>query len=153
MSLDRDLQLELPASHESVRVARRLVGFLARTSGVPRAQVDELRLVVSELLGNAVDHGGGGGAMFDRDAVCVMGLRLAVSATSWTLEVSDCGRGKLEELQAHIGNELPDLEDERGRGFFLLEQMLDSLTVCASAHGGGFTFTAIRGFVSAETAS
>jgi anti-sigma regulatory factor (Ser/Thr protein kinase) len=40
--------------------------------------------------------------------------------------------------------ELPDLDDDRGRGFFLLAGMLDSLTVARSEDGRGLVFRAVR---------
>ncbi len=39
---------------------------------------------------------------------------------------------------------LSDLEDERGRGFFLLAQSVDVLTVEQSPAGDGLTFRAER---------
>jgi anti-sigma regulatory factor (Ser/Thr protein kinase) len=61
------------------------------------------------------------------------------------LEVSDRGGGDPEELRAFLDPDgLPDLEDERGRGFFLLASSVDSLTVEANPEGDGLTFKAER---------
>ena len=51
----------------------------------------------------------------------------------------------LDELRPFLDPEgLPDLEDERGRGFFLLAQSVESLTVEQSPTGDGLTFRAER---------
>ena len=42
------------------------------------------------------------------------------------------------------GDRIPDLEDERGRGFFLLAQMVDVLAVERSDDGLGLSFRAVR---------
>ena len=42
---------------------------------------------------------------------------------------------------------LPDLEDERGRGFFLLMQMVDELRVDRTADGSGLLFIAVKSYV------
>lgn len=142
----RRLVLELPASHQSVRVGRNLCVRFARMGGVPSEELDHLRLVVSELLANAVDHGAGASAMRDRDAKVRMGLAFEVEEARWVLEVHDQGGGTVEEVQPFLGNDLPDLESERGRGFFLLEQMLDTLEARTSPDGSGLTFAATRSF-------
>ena len=40
---------------------------------------------------------------------------------------------------------IPDLEDERGRGFFLLAQMVDELDVMISVDGLGLALEARKG--------
>ncbi|MEX1025665.1 MAG: ATP-binding protein [Planctomycetota bacterium] len=141
--------LELPASHASVRVARNLVARFARMSGVPEGDVDSMRLVASELLANAVDHVpgvGSGGAREDAQASGRMGLALEIQADVWSLEVHDQGGGAADDIRALLGQELPDFENERGRGFFLLEQMLDVLEVRTSPDGRGLTLAARKSF-------
>ena len=43
-------------------------------------------------------------------------------------------------------DEFPDLDEDRGRGFFLLKQMVDTLRVEKSSDGLGLEFTAVRSF-------
>ena len=42
--------------------------------------------------------------------------------------------------------ELPDLEDERGRGFYLMGQMVDRIEVGRSEDGHGLRITATRDY-------
>ena len=141
------VQLELPAVHAAVRVARQVVRTFARMDGMPDREVDTLVLVTSELLGNAVDHGGGNSAMHEEelDGGVSMRLGLVVSGTRWTLEVTDEGGGDPEEIQALFEPDgMPDLEDERGRGFYLMAQLVDRMQVGRSEAGNGLVITATR---------
>ena len=140
------LTFELPAAHGGVRVARSQVRRLARMFGMPDGEIDNLVLVVSELLANGIDHGAGEPAhdVDDTDEELTMGFE--IDPDGWCLRVSDRAGGDPDDVRALIGegDELPDLEDERGRGFFLMRQMVDELTVERSADGRGLTFTARR---------
>ena len=114
---------------------------------MPEGEDGTLQLVTSELLTNAIDHGGGGGARDFKDLKVDVRLqaRLSVDSGGWVLEVTDKGGGDPEELRPFLEPDgLPDLEDERGRGFFLLAQSVESLTVEASPAGDGLTFRAER---------
>ena len=143
----RELTLVVPATHAAARVARKTVTDFARLDGLPSEQVEHLALVVAELLGNAVDHGGGGSAMeledLERDVIMRRGLELG--ADRWVISVDDQGGGDPEELSGYLapGAEIP-LEDERGRGFFLMREMVDELSVEASADGLGIRVRAVK---------
>jgi len=52
------LELQLPHTTESVRRARRTIAAFLDLSDVPRPVVDDLLLLVSELVTNAVIHAG-----------------------------------------------------------------------------------------------
>lgn len=134
----RSLSLELPCVHRAVRVGRRVAQAFARTDDMADSDIEKLMLVVSELLANAVDHGGGGAAMTEEDLVgdVRMKLRLVFRETGWELEVEDQGGGDLAEAAALIESaNVMDLEDERGRGLFLVSEMVDSFDVRVGAEG------------------
>lgn len=139
------LKLDLPAAHSAGRMARQVVGKFALEHGMLEDEVGTLELVTSELLSNAVDHGGGGSAMEESDIVgdVRMQLHLIAGPGGWELRVADQGGGDPEEMAPFLdSNAIPDLEDERGRGFFLLVQMVDDITVDRSSDGKGLEFTA-----------
>ena len=143
-----ELRLDLPAAHSAERMARAVLRRFALGEGVKAEEIETLEFVASELLSNAVDHGGGERAMeeSDRPGDVRMSVVLAVSAGGWTLEVGDQGGGDPRDVEGLLpGDKPPDLEDERGRGFFLLAGMLDSLTVAKSEDGRGLVFRAVRG--------
>ena len=147
MSDGQILSLELSATHESVRVARHMIRHFSRMRGVGDHERDNLVLVASELLANAVDHGAGEVLMEDRQNVdgVTMSLSLEIASGSWTLLVSDQCGGDAKKLQSALDeSSLPDLEDDRGRGLFLLRSSVDQLVVSESEDGQGLTVKAIR---------
>jgi len=136
-----------PASHDQGILCRRLLESHGREVGLPEGEGSVLQLVTSELLTNAIDHGGGGGARDFKDLSTDVRIkaRLTIQSSGWALEVTDRGGGDPDELRPFLDPDgLPDLEDERGRGFFLLAQSVDSLTVDQSPGGDGLTFRAER---------
>ena len=140
-----ELSLDLPAAHRGVRVARNVVRRFARMQGVHDDEVDYLALVVSELLANVIDHGGGGAALNEEDLEGDVRMRMVftVDGGGWILAVTDQGGGDAEALQAMFAPDgLPDLEDDRGRGLYLLAQMVDEMNVEPNADGDGLTFVA-----------
>ena len=141
-----EIELDLPAAHSAERLARAVLRQFARREGVAKAEIDTLEFVASELLSNAVDHGGGGAAMEESDLTrdARMSLALRVERGGWEMRVGDQGGGDPRDVAALIAEEDPDPEDERGRGFFLLRQMLAVLRVEKSADGKGLTFVAVR---------
>ena len=144
-----ELSLELPAAHRGVRIARNVVRRFARLSGLSHQDTDSLLLVTSELLGNSIDHGGGEAAMSEEDMAgdVRMRMNLELARGRWVLRVTDQGGGDpadVERLLAPDG--MPDLEDERGRGFFLMAQMVDRMEVERSADGRGLTIIATKGY-------
>lgn len=144
-----ELRLDLPAAHSAERMARGVLRKFARREGVPPTEIDTLEFVAGELLTNAVDHGGGERALREEDlrSRVRMSLVLVVQPGGWTLRVGDQGGGDPEALRARLGGgDEPDLDDDRGRGFFLLAQMVDTLDVVTSADGKGVEFVAVRSY-------
>jgi anti-sigma regulatory factor (Ser/Thr protein kinase) len=144
-----ELKLELPAAHSAERMARAVLREFAKKKRMPAKEIDTLMIVASELLSNAVDHGGGESAReeSDRTSDVRMSLALVVRPDGWTMRVGDQGGGDPAEMEARIASSAePDLEDERGRGFFMLAQMLDKLDVARTTDGRGLEFTAVRSY-------
>jgi len=141
----QEMTLELPAVHAAARLARHLIRPFAKSVGITGSELDHLVLVASELIGNAVDHGGGQAALDPGHHAMRMILSLEASREGWILAVSDQGGGEPEALRELIEPKgLPDLEDERGRGFFLIQEMVDRITVERSADGTGLRLVAER---------
>lgn len=145
--IQRELDLRLPAAHSGVRVARHMIRTFARSNGVAGRDLDGLLLVAEELLTNAVDHGGGRSAANENelDAPVTVSLKLTISRGSWEIRVADQGGGDPIALAKVLHpDHVPDLEDERGRGFFLLSRMVEELRVAKSDDGKGIAVTAVH---------
>jgi anti-sigma regulatory factor (Ser/Thr protein kinase) len=141
------LDMLLPAAHSAVRMARQVARKFAREAGVRGESLETMVLVVSELLANAVDHGGGKAAIEAQDLTVpvTMHLWLEASRAGWTVRVSDQGGADPAELRRHLViNDVPDLDDERGRGFFLMLSMVDDLSIDRSDDGKGIKITASK---------
>lgn len=142
-----ELALDLPAAHRGVRVARHVVRHFARLEGVKDGEIEQLVFIVSELLANAVDHGAGPPAMTERELEGDprMRLTLVIGVQEWRLAVSDEGGGDPARVrQALRSAQLPDIEDERGRGLYMMRQMVDSMEVDQSADSRGLIFRISR---------
>ena len=143
-----ELRLDLPAAHSASRMARQMLRQFALREGVPEREVETLEFVAGELLDNAVDHGGGEAAMDEEDLSqdVRMTLVVGISGGSWQLEVGDQGGAQPDDVRRLLApaDGMPDLEDERGRGFFLLKQMVDGIEVDRSGDGLGLVFRAHR---------
>lgn len=141
-----ELRLNLPAAHSAGRMARQMLRQFALREGVPEGEVDTLEFVAGELLDNAVDHGGGNAAMEESDLEedVRMTLFLGVGHQSWVLRVGDEGGGSPEDVRPLLEplDGFPDLENERGRGFFLLGQMCDVIHVNETEDGRGLVIHA-----------
>lgn len=141
----QELRLDLPCAHSASRMGRQVLRRFAERRGLPHDELATLEFVTSELLSNAVDHGGGEAAMDEEDLAgdARMQLAFVLRDGAWELSVSDAGGGDPEDLRPFLASdELPDLEDERGRGFYLMARMVEELTVDRSADGRGLVFVA-----------
>ena len=148
---DGVIGVAFPASHDQGVLCRRLLEGHAREEGIPEDEGSVISLVTSELLTNAIDHGGGGGARTFQDLSSKVKVRVEfkVTASGWELKVSDRGGGDPEVLRPFLDPDaIPDLEDERGRGFFLLAQSVQSLSVDLNEEGDGLIFCAGRRYES-----
>ncbi len=103
-----------------IPATRRTVAQYARTCGLSEEQVEALTLAASELATNSIRYGGGSGtvAMWVQDGAAVV-------------EFSDAGH-VTDPLSGH---RFPSLEEEAGRGLFLVHQLCDLVQVRSSPAG------------------
>jgi anti-sigma regulatory factor (Ser/Thr protein kinase) len=148
-----ELRLDLPATHAHGRMGRRIARQFAESEGLPAGECDTLEFVVGELLDNAVDHGGGGAAreLEDLAGDVRMGLVVSVLGNRWSVRIDDQGGGDPAEVAPLLDprDGIPDLDDDRGRGLFLLAQLVDELQVGRSEDGLGLAFVATRHYEAA----
>jgi anti-sigma regulatory factor (Ser/Thr protein kinase) len=103
-----------------VPATRRTVAQYARTVGLPEDQVEVLELAASELAMNSIRHGGGTGT-----------VAMWTSPDAVIVEFSDSG---------HVSDPLtgrfaPSVDQEGGRGVYLVNQLCDLVQLRSSARG------------------
>lgn len=112
-----------------IPATRRTVAQYARRSGLPDDKVEILQLAASELATNSIRHGGGAGTV-----------------TMWTtpsaaiVEFRDTGR----LTDPLTGRLMPSLEQEGGRGVFLVNQLCDLVQLRSSTSGTSIRVTTWR---------
>jgi anti-sigma regulatory factor (Ser/Thr protein kinase) len=107
------LVTDLPGGALAAPTARRVVKSLA--PAMSKDCLDDARLVVSELVNNSVEHGGGGPGGV---------VRLAIDLSDGIVKVvvSDSGPGFVPPACLAFGD---DLEATSGRGLRILEALAD----------------------------
>ncbi|WP_053055583.1 ATP-binding protein [Streptomyces malaysiense] len=106
-----DASFDLPARPSSVGAARRAAGDLLTVWGVPEGVRDDVVLVVSELVTNALVHAGG----------TRIGCRLRRTAERIRVEVADETTGDAGSVL--LVSRRPGAEDQHGRGLLLVESL------------------------------
>jgi anti-sigma regulatory factor (Ser/Thr protein kinase) len=112
--------LELEFGAADLCLLRQLVASQGAGSGMPDRLVDDLVLAVHEVAANSVDHGGGGGR-----------LRVWRDADALVCEIRD--RGRIED--AMVGRRTPGVNQRRGRGLWLANQLCDLVQIRSVADG------------------
>ncbi|MGD9496638.1 MAG: ATP-binding protein [Armatimonadota bacterium] len=125
------VQLVLPGWAEYLQVVRLATGGVAARAGLSVDEIEDLKVAVGEACTNVIDHA------FDSDtdpADRRITLRMTVRNNEMTVEVEDEGKGfDPAELARERRN---GVEGEGGLGFWLMEELTDSLRV-ESAPGSG----------------
>lgn len=117
--------LETTATRTDLVRVRQLAENHARQAGLPADRVHDVALVVTELLTNSVDHGGGSGI-----------VRLWTTPGHFVCEVRD--RGTFADPLA--GRHPAPTHQERGRGLLLVNHLADLVRV--HTHTDGTTLRA-----------
>jgi len=114
-----------PATTESVALARGLLDRIAVDLGLRDEDREDLRLAFSEACANAVLHGSPRGVQSRFHVCCELRDRALI------IEVRDEGRG----FECQIPSPPPAGYVERGRGLFLMQQMVDQVEFDRQPHG------------------
>lgn len=117
-------RLALDGSPEPVRALRGLVSSFLRDRGVPEEIVRAVTLAFAEALDNAVEHGGSAHGQLE--------VWLRYTQRFVAVSLLDQGSDRVP-----LGRPVtPDASAERGRGFQLMNRMMDSVRVRAYPGGG-----------------
>jgi anti-sigma regulatory factor (Ser/Thr protein kinase) len=104
-----------------VQHVRHRVSLLADAAGLARAQVDELNVAVTEVVTNALRHGGPPRRLW-----------AYTSDDAFVCQVQDGGGGLTDPLAGYI---VPDLAGTSGRGLWLAHQLCDVVEAATDEAG------------------
>lgn len=107
----------------SARAARRYVTDLLRLDGAPAAVISDYSLVVSELVTNVIEHGGG--------ARLEIALDLA-DPEWWRLEVVGAAPIAPKQLSAPETWSVAAANAVSGRGLGIVRQLMDDVVISAA---------------------
>jgi anti-sigma regulatory factor (Ser/Thr protein kinase) len=120
----------MPATACSIRIASTPAAPAAARAAlrwlqphVEAGRYESLRIAVTELVANAVEHGGNGA-----DDVVEVAIRL--DERSARVDVTDAGRRFTPPLPVPA----PPLDSPRGRGLMLVERLTDRFGVAGPSH-------------------
>lgn len=112
-----------------IPATRRTVAQFARRTGLPEEKVEILELAASELATNSVCHGPGSGT-----------VAMWATPSAAVVEFSDLGH----LADPLTGRRLPPVDQEGGRGVFLVNQLCDLVQVRSTEHGTTVRLTTWR---------
>lgn len=121
--------LELATIAENVGVARLVAAMLAAQADFTVAEVDEVKLAVSEAVTNAIVHG------YGSDPGHTVHLEVSITGGALEIAVVDRGRG-IENVTLAMQPAVSSDPDRMGLGFCFMESHMDTLQV-ESAPGRG----------------
>ena len=111
---------ELVVARGTLSAVRALVARHGAQAGLGANQIDDLRLALTEVAANSMDHGAGHGV-----------LRAWREPHALVFEIRD--RGEITNLLA--GRTTPSPEQARGRGLWLVNQLCDLLQIRSTERG------------------
>jgi anti-sigma regulatory factor (Ser/Thr protein kinase) len=125
------VSLSFAANLRYVRPIRHFVSALCALAKYPEDETESIALVTTEILNNSIEHGAKG----PDDEI---GMTMTVTSDRFRCEVVDPGKGGDAFARAAIARaaRMPDLEEPRGRGLFLIKSYMDEMTVTWDAKTG-----------------
>lgn len=125
------IKLSFLSIAENVSIARMLVAALAAHADLTLAELDEIKVAVSEAVSNAIIHG------YENDPGQTVEVIAEISANKLTVEVKDEGVG-IENIEQAMEPNYSATEDRMGLGFSFMKSFMDQVEVI-SAPGKGTT--------------
>jgi len=116
--------LSFSANMRFVRPVRHFIGALCTLAEYAEEEADSIALVATEILNNSIEHG----CNCENDQVEVS---LLVTRSVFRFEVVDAGKGgsRFADAAAERAMHMPDLDEPRGRGLYLIHNFMDELDV------------------------
>jgi anti-sigma regulatory factor (Ser/Thr protein kinase) len=122
---DVDASLALPASLDSLGVARSTLERALRDTGWDLASASPVMLAAGEAVANAIVHGSAPGA----------GVRVGLEVTPERARVRVVDEGRDGAVVPACPPELPDDTSLSGRGLYIMRAVADVCSVRTGGHG------------------
>jgi len=119
-----DWFIRIPNRLNLMRSVRALLASTCEIHGVDEDATQEILLAVSEIVNNSIEHVKGRG----EDGYHEVDFRFGIGAGSAVGTVLDEGTGGIVQKDFE-GTATPSLENDRGRGLFLIRAYVDELEV------------------------
>jgi anti-sigma regulatory factor (Ser/Thr protein kinase) len=123
--------LSFSANMRFVRPVRHFISALCALANYDEDETESIALVATEILNNSIEHGANGP---DEE----IDVSLVVTSQQFRFEVIDPGRGGQVFADGALAraSEMPDLEQPRGRGLFLIKNYMDEFQISYDARQG-----------------
>jgi len=119
-----DWFLRIPNRLELMKPIRDLVGATCEYHGVEEEARQEILLAVSEIVNNAIEHVQGKGDEGYHEVDLYFGIRDGLVVA----RIVDEGEGGISQSDFD-GAARPELDNDRGRGLFLIKAYVDEISV------------------------
>ncbi|NLY75436.1 MAG: anti-sigma F factor [Firmicutes bacterium] len=126
--VDNYLKFEFPSLPQNVGIARTMTAAFAAQLEFNLAEIEEIRVAVSEAVSNCVIHGYPG-------KVGIVQLELAVIKDSLVITIRDFGKGIADINQAKQATFSTDPE-RMGLGLVFMESFMDQLKIISKPDEG-----------------
>ena len=130
----RTVEISIPSELGYEKIAMEAAVAVARQIGFSSDRIEDLRTAVSEACLNAIEHGN---RLDDSTRVVVV---LMVQPSSLEVYVADTGKQPIPARQPQPGR----LEDNRGWGMFLIQNLMDQVQVQSEPKVGNLIRMVIR---------
>jgi serine/threonine-protein kinase RsbW len=118
---EEKFEIHVPSTLGSEKVAMEKTAEIAREMGFSEDRIQDLKTAVAEACLNAIEHGHQG----DEDVT--VGVTLKIDESRLEVAVQDKGRGPGDIPKPDIKSKVEGLDDTRGWGVFLIEQLMDEV--------------------------
>lgn len=118
------MAVSFSANLRYVRPVRHFISALCALAEYDEDETESIALVATELLNNAIEHGAHGPEE-------EIELTMRVTSERFSFVVLDPGRGGENFARTAIAkaSQMPDLDEPRGRGLFLIKNYMDELDI------------------------
>ncbi|MDO4582024.1 MAG: anti-sigma F factor [Bacillota bacterium] len=123
------LELSFSAVSANVSLARLLAAAAVSDRDITMAEIDEIKVAVSEAVSNAIIHG------YGNDSSRTVRMRLEVSERQLMISVIDEGVG-IADIEQALKPSFSSSEERMGLGFAFMQSFMDAVEVISQPQQG-----------------